>query len=119
MTGLTAEQQAFFADEGYLVLPNVLSATDLQPAIDDIERAAEEKASELVAACHPPEADFLVRRTLRPDEVLETAAQFAQLRANHVPTPSTDRWGSSDCLVPSKAPTLIEMDTEPAPTAGR
>lgn len=45
-------------------------------------------------ACHPPEADFLVRSKQRPGEVLQTAEQFAQLRANHVPTPSTDRWGN-------------------------
>lgn len=45
------------------------------------------------AACHPPEADFLVRSKSRPDEVLRTAEQFAQLREQHVPTPVTDRWG--------------------------
>jgi len=44
-------------------------------------------------ACHPPEADFLVRSKARPQEVLKTAAQFARLRAHHVPTPSSDRWG--------------------------
>jgi len=44
-------------------------------------------------ACHPPEADFLVRSKARPDEVLKTAEQFARLRTNHVPTPTTDRWG--------------------------
>jgi len=45
-------------------------------------------------ACHPPEADFLVRSPTRPDEVLRTAEQFARLRADHVPTPVTDRWGA-------------------------
>jgi len=44
-------------------------------------------------ACHPPEADFLVRSPTRPDEVLRTPEQFAALRANHVPTPTSDRWG--------------------------
>jgi phytanoyl-CoA hydroxylase len=44
-------------------------------------------------ACHPPEADFLVRSALRPNEVLRTAEQFAALRATHVPTPVSDRWG--------------------------
>lgn len=44
-------------------------------------------------ACHPPEADFLVRSKIRPQEVLRTAEQFAALRASHVPTPVTDRWG--------------------------
>jgi phytanoyl-CoA hydroxylase len=44
-------------------------------------------------ACHPPEADFLVRSKARPHEVLRTAEQFAELRARHVPTPVTDRWG--------------------------
>ena len=45
-------------------------------------------------ACHPPEADFLVRSKERPTEVLRTAEEFARLRANHVPTPVTDRWGT-------------------------
>ena len=45
-------------------------------------------------ACHPPEADFLVRSKTRPDEVLRTAEAFARLRENHVPTPATDRWGA-------------------------
>jgi ectoine hydroxylase-related dioxygenase (phytanoyl-CoA dioxygenase family) len=44
-------------------------------------------------ACHPPEADFLVRSKARPGEVLCTAEQFAALRAGHVPSPVTDRWG--------------------------
>jgi hypothetical protein len=44
-------------------------------------------------ACHPPEADFLVRSRQRPHEVLRTAEQFAELRAQHMPTPATDRWG--------------------------
>jgi phytanoyl-CoA hydroxylase len=44
-------------------------------------------------ACHPPEADFLVRSKARPDEILQTPAQFAELRAKHIETPMTDRWG--------------------------
>jgi phytanoyl-CoA hydroxylase len=44
-------------------------------------------------ACHPPEADFLVRSKARPDEVLQTPEQFAQLRATHLATPVSDRWG--------------------------
>ncbi len=44
-------------------------------------------------ACHPPEADFLVRSKARPDEVLQTPEQFAQLRATHIATPVSNRWG--------------------------
>jgi ectoine hydroxylase-related dioxygenase (phytanoyl-CoA dioxygenase family) len=44
-------------------------------------------------ACHPPEADFLVRSKTRPNEVLRTAEQFAALRATHVPTPVSERFG--------------------------
>jgi hypothetical protein len=44
-------------------------------------------------ACHPPEADFLVRSRTRPDEILRSAAQFAELRTRHMPTPVSDRWG--------------------------
>jgi hypothetical protein len=44
-------------------------------------------------ACHPPEADFLVRSRTRPDEILRTAEQFAELRTRHMPTPVSDRWG--------------------------
>ncbi len=45
-------------------------------------------------ACHPPEADFLVRSKSRPDQVLRTAEAFAQLRKTHIPTAVTDRWGA-------------------------
>jgi phytanoyl-CoA hydroxylase len=44
-------------------------------------------------ACYPPEADFLVRSTTRPSEVLRTAEEFAELRHSHVPAPVSDRWG--------------------------
>ena len=44
-------------------------------------------------ACHPPEADFLVRSRARPAQVLRTAAEFAELRRRHIPTPVSDRWG--------------------------
>ena len=44
-------------------------------------------------ACHPPEADFLVRSRARGNEVLRTAEQFAELRTRHTPTPISDRWG--------------------------
>ena len=44
-------------------------------------------------ACHPPEADFLVRSRTRSQEILRTAEQFAELRTRHVPTPVSDRWG--------------------------
>jgi hypothetical protein len=43
-------------------------------------------------ACYPPEADFLVRSRLRPQEVLRDAAQFHALRQDHIAQPLTDRW---------------------------
>jgi ectoine hydroxylase-related dioxygenase (phytanoyl-CoA dioxygenase family) len=46
-------------------------------------------------ACNPPEPDFLVRSKARPNEVMKTAEQFVQLRANHAYSPMTDRWGYS------------------------
>ncbi len=45
-------------------------------------------------ACHPPEADFLVRSRARSNEILRTAEQFAELRTRHIPTPVSDRWGT-------------------------
>lgn len=45
------------------------------------------------AACYPPEADFLVRSRLRPDEVVRTAEAFDALRKSHIPEPVTNRWG--------------------------
>ncbi|MEZ0327892.1 MAG: phytanoyl-CoA dioxygenase family protein [Fimbriimonas sp.] len=49
-------------------------------------------------ACNPPEPDFLVRSQTRPDEVMKTADQFLKLRATHIYSPSTDRWGYSVAL---------------------
>ncbi len=45
------------------------------------------------AACYPPEADFLVRSRLRPQEVISTPEQFRRLREQHVTKPVTNRWG--------------------------
>ena len=43
-------------------------------------------------ACYPPEADFLIRSQLRPDEVVQTAEEFDRLRRTHQPGVMTDRW---------------------------
>ena len=48
--GLTAAQVEFFDREGYLVLPDLFGNEDLQPAIDDINRAIDAKVVELLAA---------------------------------------------------------------------
>ncbi|MBI2302698.1 MAG: phytanoyl-CoA dioxygenase family protein [Armatimonadetes bacterium] len=44
-------------------------------------------------ACYPPEADFLVRSRLRPDEVVRDPAEFQRLRREHEQRPVSDRWG--------------------------
>ena len=49
MAGLTDEQQAFFHREGYLVVENVFDDADLQPPIDDINRAIDERVAKLMA----------------------------------------------------------------------
>jgi ectoine hydroxylase-related dioxygenase (phytanoyl-CoA dioxygenase family) len=46
---LRPEQTEFFHREGYLVLEDLFDDADLQPAIDDIHRAIDAKAAELVA----------------------------------------------------------------------
>jgi len=48
--GLTASQIETFHREGYLILPDLFCDDDLQPAIDDLHRAIDAKAAELVAA---------------------------------------------------------------------
>ena len=44
-------------------------------------------------ACFPPEADFLVRSRLRPDEVVTETAVFRAIRENHLALPVSNRWG--------------------------
>ena len=44
-------------------------------------------------ACYPPEADFLVRSRLRPNEVVTDPAVFRAIRENHLAQPVTNRWG--------------------------
>jgi phytanoyl-CoA hydroxylase len=44
-------------------------------------------------ACYPPEADFLVRSTKRPAEVVTDPERFRQIRERHVGVPVTDRFG--------------------------
>ncbi|MDE2127148.1 MAG: phytanoyl-CoA dioxygenase family protein [Armatimonadetes bacterium] len=66
------------------------------PTNAEVTRTIDEEAALRAAgappACYPPEADFLVRSTLRPREVIETAEGFAQLRSRHQPRPVTNRW---------------------------
>lgn len=50
VSGLSKAQIAFFHREGYLVLYDLFDVEDLQPAIDDINRAIDEKSAELVEA---------------------------------------------------------------------
>ena len=62
----------------------------------EIEPRGESGAPDFVpTACYPPEADFLVRSNARPDEVIRTPEQFAELREKHVAIPATDRWGEA------------------------
>jgi len=74
-------------------LPTNASITRLEG--DSVPRGKHVTDPDFVpVACHPPEADFLVRSVARPAEVLRTAEAFAELRQNHIPTPVTDRWGA-------------------------
>ncbi len=43
-------------------------------------------------SCYPPEADFLVRSTVRPTEVITDPDEFRRLRKSHVTRPVTKRW---------------------------
>jgi hypothetical protein len=45
-------------------------------------------------ACYPPEADVLIRSAKRPDQVIQSAAQFEQIRQSHTPGHITERWGN-------------------------
>lgn len=47
-------------------------------------------------ACYPPEADFLVRSTARPEEVVTDASRFEEIRKRHVNPGMTHRWGMLD-----------------------
>ena len=43
-------------------------------------------------ACYPPEADFLVRSRLRPDEVVTDPDVFKAIRTRHQSQPMAARW---------------------------
>jgi hypothetical protein len=45
-------------------------------------------------ACYPPEADFLARSRLRPDEVLKDPAEFERLRRTYQRAAVTNRWNA-------------------------
>jgi ectoine hydroxylase-related dioxygenase (phytanoyl-CoA dioxygenase family) len=47
---------------------------------------------EVPVACYPPEADFLVRSRTRPEQVIQTAEAFAELRTQHQGRPVSNRW---------------------------
>jgi len=61
---------------------------------DSTPKGRDPQAADFVPpACHPPEADFLVRSRLRPNEVIRSAEEFARLRSEHQPGLAADRWG--------------------------
>ncbi|MCW8131368.1 MAG: phytanoyl-CoA dioxygenase family protein [Planctomycetota bacterium] len=43
-------------------------------------------------SCYPPEADFLVRSSARPDEVVREAKEFQRIRREHLGHGVTPRW---------------------------
>lgn len=43
-------------------------------------------------ACYAPEADFLVRSRLRPNEVVTNPARFRAIRSQHLAVPPVSRW---------------------------
>lgn len=66
------------------------------PTNAPITRLPEELLHEPSApiACYPPEADVLIRSVKRPQEVIQSAAQFEQIRNSHAPGHITERWGN-------------------------
>jgi ectoine hydroxylase-related dioxygenase (phytanoyl-CoA dioxygenase family) len=66
------------------------------PTNAEITRLPEEivasDADAVPPACYPPEADFLVRSRLRPQEVVTDPERFRQIRENHLAQPVTARW---------------------------
>lgn len=51
-----------------------------------------DKEKGIPLACYPPEADFLVRSTARPTEVVSDPAEFQRIRKNHIGQGITPRW---------------------------
>jgi len=47
-------------------------------------------------ACYPPEPDFLVRSTKRPEQVMKNPLDFVEMRAKYQPKPVTKRWEGRD-----------------------
>ena len=54
--------------------------------------------SDAPAACYPPEADFLVRSRMRPQDVVRDRATFQQIRDSHRELGMTDRWGAGHAV---------------------
>jgi ectoine hydroxylase-related dioxygenase (phytanoyl-CoA dioxygenase family) len=54
--------------------------------------AVADPAAGVPVACYPPEADFLVRSRLRPDEVITDPSEFARIRHSHGRPSMTNRW---------------------------
>ena len=72
---------------------------DIEPtgralAVVNLVECREMEEDDAPAACYPPEADFLVRSTNRPQDVVNDWQMFKQLREAHPTSELTDRWGS-------------------------
>ncbi len=74
---ITAEQQAFFLDQGYLVVPDIFSDSDLIPVIEEISEQLDQLASEFFKAgklsCTYDTLDFEHRLAMINRETSEIA----------------------------------------------
>ncbi len=62
-------------------------------AIDRIEGdSVPDLVNGVPMACYPPEADFLARSALRPNQVVRDHQKFEKLRREHISSPVTSRW---------------------------
>jgi phytanoyl-CoA hydroxylase len=52
----------------------------------------ENSSAGVPSACYPPDADFLVRSSLRKDEVIKSYKEFRELRENYSGNPVTNRF---------------------------
>jgi hypothetical protein len=96
MKRISKEQKAFFLDQGYLILENILDENHLSPVIDELNNEIDKRArilhADAPAACFPPEADFLVRSKSRSEQVIKSYEEFNRLRETFKGDPVTNRF---------------------------
>ena len=96
MKVLTDSQIHDFNENGYLLIEDALAQDDLNPLIAEFEEVDSRYQDAAKSTGYQPEAGFLARSRLHPEDVVTTPEEFKSVRDEHQPGPGPNRWAKEE-----------------------